>query len=147
MSTYVPPAGSNVVMPTITAGSVTASSVTLGTSSLQTPVGSMPLYACRAWINFDGTLGTGVWRAAGNVASLQRSTTGVYVITFATSMPSADYACVVSFDGTGTSVLAGQPLVTKTASAVTVSLFRADTTTSTTRQAFNSADVNVAVFF
>jgi len=120
--------------------------LTLGTSTLAAPTGSMPMFACRAWINFDGTLTSGVWRAGGNIASLQRNSAGVYTITFTTAMPNTNYACMVTFDGTNTSVLTGQPLVVKTTTSVQISTFRAESSASTTRLAFSPADVNVAIF-
>jgi len=65
--------------------------------------GSAPIYACRAWINFDGTsasIGTG--RANGNVSGVADNGTGIYTITFATAMPDANY--VVTGNGTGTNL-------------------------------------------
>jgi hypothetical protein len=59
----------------------------------------LPHFACRAWINFSGTVaGSGASqtvRGSGNVSSVVRqgSGTGVYTINFATSMPDANY-CV-----------------------------------------------------
>jgi len=55
--------------------------------------GSAPIYACRAWINFDGTsasIGTG--RANGNVSGVTDHDPGDYTITFTTAMPDANYA-------------------------------------------------------
>ena len=53
--------------------------------------GSAPIYACRAWVNFDGT-GTPEIRDSGNVSSLTQNTTGQFVINFTTAMPHANYA-------------------------------------------------------
>lgn len=56
--------------------------------------GSAPIYACRAWINFDGTsasIGTG--RASGNVSSVtDNGGNGDYTINFATAMPDVNYS-------------------------------------------------------
>ena len=52
--------------------------------------GSAPVFACRAWVNFDGT--NGAIRASGNVASVTRHQLGEYTITFATAMPDANYS-------------------------------------------------------
>jgi hypothetical protein len=54
--------------------------------------GSAPIYACRAWVNFDGTTSPGTIRASGNVSSVARSATGTYQINFTTAMPDANYA-------------------------------------------------------
>jgi hypothetical protein len=63
-----------------------------------------PIFACRAWVNFDGTKDTtGATstantnrqiRASGNVTSVLRNGTGDYTVTFTTAMPDANY-CVV----------------------------------------------------
>jgi hypothetical protein len=69
----------------------------VGSSVLATPSGSAPMYACRAWVNFNGT-GTVAIRASGNVSSITDLTTGAYVINLTTAMPDANY----SFLGTCT---------------------------------------------
>jgi hypothetical protein len=55
--------------------------------------GSAPVYACRAWVNFDGT-GTVAIRASGNVSSITDNGTGDYTVNFTTAMPDANYATV-----------------------------------------------------
>jgi hypothetical protein len=55
--------------------------------------GSAPVYACRAWVNFDGTTSPGTIRASGNVSSVTRNSTGFYTVSFSTAMPDANYAC------------------------------------------------------
>jgi len=67
---------------------------------------SPPVYACRAWVNFDGTKDTTgaastsntnrLIRASGNVTSVLRNGTGDYTITFTTAMPDANYAAMLS---------------------------------------------------
>lgn len=52
----------------------------------------LPMFACRAWVNFDGTTTPPTIRASGNVASVTRPGTGHYVITFLSPMPDANYA-------------------------------------------------------
>lgn len=64
--------------------------------------GDAPIYAARAWVNFDGTKdSTGaastantnrLIRASGNVTSVLRNGAGDYTITFTTAMPDANYA-------------------------------------------------------
>jgi hypothetical protein len=61
-----------------------------------------PIYACRAWVNFDATRdSTGASntdntnrfiRASGNVASVLKTSTGVFTIAFTTAMPDEHYA-------------------------------------------------------
>jgi hypothetical protein len=66
---------------------------------------SPPIFACRAWVNFNGTRnatdtgastnGANVFiRASGNVASVLKNGVGDYTITFTTAMPDANYAVV-----------------------------------------------------
>jgi hypothetical protein len=65
--------------------------------------GSAPIYACRAWVNFNGT-GTVAIRASGNVSSITDNGTGDYTVNFTTAMPDANYVAqqsAGSADGVG----------------------------------------------
>jgi hypothetical protein len=65
-----------------------------------------PIFACRAWVNFDGTRDTTGTvstantnrqiRASGNVSSVARNSVGDYTVVFTTAMPDANYATVTS---------------------------------------------------
>ncbi len=57
--------------------------------------GSAPVYACRAWVNFNGQ-GTVAIREDGNVTSITDNGVGDYTINFTTAMPDANYSCVGS---------------------------------------------------
>lgn len=57
--------------------------------------GSAPAFSVRAWANIDGT-GTVNDRNSGNVSSITDNGTGDYRVNFATALPTADYAAVVS---------------------------------------------------
>ena len=57
--------------------------------------GSAPVYACRAWVNFNGT-GTVAIRASGNVTSITDNGTGEYTVNFTTAMPDANYSTHLS---------------------------------------------------
>jgi hypothetical protein len=61
--------------------------------------GAAPIYAARAWVNFNGT-GTVAIRASGNVSSITDNGTGDYTVNFTTAMPDANYA-VTCAAGTG----------------------------------------------
>ena len=52
--------------------------------------GSAPIYACRAWVNFNGVHNTIV--GSGNVSSITDNGTGDYTINFTTAMQDANYA-------------------------------------------------------
>jgi hypothetical protein len=65
-----------------------------------------PIYACRAWVNFDATRDASgasntsntnrFLRGNGNVASVLKTADGQFTVTFTTAMPSANYAAVAS---------------------------------------------------
>mgnify|MGYP003140767228 CR=1 FL=1 len=63
--------------------------------------GSAGIYACRAWVNFDGGSGSGTGhsditiRGSGNVTSITDGGTGKYTVNFTTAMPDNDFAAVV----------------------------------------------------
>jgi len=61
-------------------------------AQLSTASGSAPSYACRAWVNFNGT-GTVAIRASGNVSSITDNSAGDYTVNFTTAMQDANYAC------------------------------------------------------
>jgi hypothetical protein len=58
--------------------------------------GTAPIYAARAWVNFDGTTATpSTIRGSANVSSVSRDATGVYTVNFTTAMPNANYSTVL----------------------------------------------------
>ena len=59
--------------------------------------GSAPIYACRAWVNFNGA-GTVAIRASGNVSSITDNGTGLYTVNFTTAMPDVNYATTCQAD-------------------------------------------------
>jgi hypothetical protein len=63
--------------------------------------GSAPVYACRAWVNFNGT-GTVAIRASGNVSSITDNGTGDYTVNFTTAMPDGNYSLVTMSNKSGT---------------------------------------------
>lgn len=101
--------------------------------------GAAPMYACRAWVGFDGT-GTPAIRASGNVSSITDNGVGDYTLNFATPMSNANYSISSSStesDGPPISAslrMSGTTPLLKSTSAVRVS----------TRSSFNSAllDIN-----
>jgi hypothetical protein len=67
--------------------------------------GSAPMYACRAWVNFDGTQSTPTIRSSGNISSVSKSQTGVYTVNFTTAMQDTNY-CV-----SGTASVSGNKII------------------------------------
>jgi hypothetical protein len=120
-----------------------ASSLQINSATLGSQTGSAPMYACRAWVNFDGsTAGTNPAsmsiRGNGNVSSVTRTATGTFTVNFTTAMPDANYSAfsdhsastnnglaqVVTYTSTSLSMrtVAGGNLLN--ASIVSVSVFR-----------------------
>ena len=63
--------------------------------SLFNVTGSAPVYACRAWVNFNGG-GTPAIRSSGNVSSITDNGTGNFTVNFTTAMPDTEYATICS---------------------------------------------------
>lgn len=104
--------------------------------------GSAPVYAARAWVNFNGT-GTVAIRASGNVTSITDNGTGDYTVNFTTAMPDVNYSVsgAATNGGTGASFFA-----LRAAGDSTVSSIRFNAVISTTGSAVDRDLVTVAVF-
>jgi hypothetical protein len=88
--------GTGVTTSTGSGNNVLSTSPTLITPNINsaqfaTVSGTAPLYAARAWVNFNGT-GTVVINASGNVSSITDNGTGDYTVNFTTALPDANYA-------------------------------------------------------
>ena len=77
-----------------------AGTVLTNTSDIESQVktatnatGSAPVYACRAWVNFDGT-GTVSIRESGNVSSVTDNNTGDFTVNLATALPDGNASAV-----------------------------------------------------
>ena len=76
------------------AGTVLTSASDVAASQITTALnatGSAPIYAARAWVNFNGT-GTVAIRAAGNVSSITDNGTGDYTVNFTNAFSDSNYA-------------------------------------------------------
>jgi hypothetical protein len=60
--------------------------------------GSAPMYACRSWVNFDGTQSTPTIRASGNISSVVKNVTGRYATNFMIAIQDANYCAVAGQD-------------------------------------------------
>ena len=105
--------------------------------------GDAPVFACRAWVNFNGT-GVVAINASGNVSSVTDGGAGTYTVNFITAMPDVNYAFNLSArnagDSTGTSALQANPQLS---SAKTVSAFQFLTRTTT---AADSPEISATFF-
>jgi hypothetical protein len=91
---------------------------------------SPPIFACRAWVNFNGAAdATGavstantnrLIRASGNVASVLRNGVGDYTVTFSTAMPDANYAAMVTGDLNFSVIYNAGPLGTISAASLRI---------------------------
>ena len=57
--------------------------------------GTAPIYGVRAWVNFNGQGSNGAnqtLNGSGNIASVYKTGTGNFTVTFTTAMPDANYA-------------------------------------------------------
>jgi len=86
------------------AGTVLTSASNVAASQITTALnatGDAPIYACRAWVNFNGI--TVAIRAAGNVSSITDNGAGDYTVNFTTAMVDANYSAVCSSSSEGAS--------------------------------------------
>lgn len=65
--------------------------------------GIAPMFACRAWVNFNGT-GTVAIRASGNVSSVTDNGVGLYTVNFTTAMQDVNYSAVANYNDANTAV-------------------------------------------
>jgi hypothetical protein len=131
-------------------GNVTGNADTA--TKFSTTTGSAPAYACRAWVNFDGTRDTTgavssantnrLIRASGNVTSVLRNGVGDYTVNFTTAMTDANYVLAgtnsyaLNTNGSSSAILA--PYIKSTSS------IRIRTNAANTGQ--ESEMVDIAVF-
>ena len=66
-----------------------------------TSSGSAPLYACRAWVNFNGT-GTLAIRESENISSVGDDAQGQYTVNIDTDMEDVNYVVSVTSGGSST---------------------------------------------
>jgi len=82
--------------------------------------GSAPVYACRAWVNFNGS-GTVAIRESGNVSSITDNGSGNYTVNFSVAMPDTNYMYASGLTNDGHS--AGYALAMNTATTSNANLF------------------------
>ena len=129
--------------------SPTLTTPTFDSASLATISGTAPLYMCRAWVNFNGT-GTVAIRASGNVSSITDNGTGDYTVNFTTAMVDANYAevcnSVLSSTTSATGSAGAYGTFAAGASTKTTSAIRTLFGNSSTGNATDTAEANVAIF-
>ena len=104
--------------------------------------GTAPLFACRAWVNFNGFVSSPI-RASGNVSSITDNGTGDYTVNFTTDMEDWKYAATANWNN-GSTNRGGQE-----GQAIPVSYYAGSVRillTNTTADARDGAIVSVAIF-
>lgn len=120
------------------------SSAVLTSASLPTALnatGSAPIYAARAWVNFNGT-GTVAIRAAGNVSTIADNGPGDYTVNFTTAMVDANYATYLN---TVTLYNGSADCYSQAAGAYVAGSVRV-LTFGTNQSAIDASTVSVAIF-
>jgi len=75
------------------------------TNAITMTGGVPPYYAARAWVTFEGGSPPSILSSA-NVASVSRTATGLFTITFTSNMPNANYAVAgMAFDSVSSVVV------------------------------------------
>ena len=111
--------------------------------------GSAPVYASRAWVNFNGT-GTVAIRASGNVTSITDNGTGQYTVNFTTALTDANYSVSLSacpFSNTDRAIntyIAGS--ISSGADVKTTSSLKLNNGNVGTATYYDNAEINVAIF-
>jgi len=90
--------------------------------------GTAPVFACRAWVNFNGGVSSGGIRASGNVSSVTRLSTGEFQINFEESLTENSYAVVAMANRGGITPLICGVKGASFGSSETVSSVRIDIT-------------------
>ena len=116
------------------------------TNAMTMTGGVPPYYAARAWVTFDGSTTPPSILSSANVASISRSSTGLFTITFTSNMPTANYAVAgMAFDSGSSAVvnLRAQPTV----SSFSVRVTRLDALAGTAgTNPLSSAYISLVVF-
>jgi len=111
--------------------------------------GTAPVYACRMWVNANGT-GVLNIRASGNVSSIDDNGTGDYIINFATALPDADYCVSGLTTGGSLSNLSNHLVIAGTpaggAALKTATQLRVQTGGTAVASLIDNAEINVAIF-
>lgn len=127
-----------ITLPDATGTVLTTDSLTTAVTTQMNATGSAPMYACRAWVYFNGN--TGAIVAQGNVASVVRTAAGSYTINFATAIEDVNYAVIgqsgLQINNYMTSVMT----VARATTSVQVNV------KSTNHALYDAPDMSVAIF-
>jgi len=107
--------------------------------------GTAPVYACRAWVNFNGT-GTVSIRDSGNVSSITDSGTGEYRVNFGAAFPDANFSAVAAIgDGSGSEFSESVQIDSVFTGSLRLNIAW-DSSSGATYQRQDASKINVVVF-
>jgi hypothetical protein len=114
------------------AGATSSDAVVVSSAGI-TQEGGYPSFACRAWVNFNGT-GTVAIRASGNVSSITDNGTGDYTVNFTSALPDGNYSVTIGTlnSVSNTNATNNLNVVSPTASAMRMQHIENGATTDTT---------------
>jgi hypothetical protein len=138
-----PIVSSGVSLTSIPAGQLTDDIAAARITTALNAGGSAPIYACRAWVNFNGT-GTVAIRESGNVSSITDNGAGDYTVNFTTAMSDANYSTVSTCQSIATSTVAVNMQIE--AQTTTTAQLRSRRSASSTGEPVDAATINVAIF-
>lgn len=121
---------------------ITSKKLLAGVKNHLNATGSAPTYACRAWVNFNGT-GTPSISGSGNVSSITDNGVGNYTVNLATAMPDTNYAWTGGTSNSGTGPGGASVCEYSSGGKTTTSL---KIYTSLADAYFDSPNINVAIF-
>lgn len=111
--------------------------------------GSAPIYACRAWVNFDGTdpfstnPNTSAIIGAGNVTSIGQYGGGDFVVNFTVAMPDSNYCVLVTGETppSDANLMSVGQVISKGTSSI-----RFETQASHNYVNYNLSNINLVIF-
>lgn len=108
--------------------------------------GTAPIYACRAWVNFNGT-GTVAIRASGNVSSITDNGVGDYTVNFTTAMIDVNY-CIPCGSGDVTPTTTDDCAVVRTLARnlSNISVYTGSSSSTGNMVKADYTDISVSVF-
>jgi hypothetical protein len=108
--------------------------------------GTAPVYACRAWVNFNGT-GTVAIRGSGNVSSITDNGVGNYTVNFTTAMVDANYSITASLGFLGSTVSSNSCAMVKDNVAIpSTTSFTVSTTLASNGASLDVERIFVSIF-
>jgi hypothetical protein len=101
-------------------------------------------YGCRAWVNFNGSGGASI-RGSGNIASVVRTSGGIYYVTFTNNMPDTNFCFVgsASVSDGNFGLVSGDEISTRTVNK-TGTFYTVNT--ASVNNAADANNINIAIF-